>query len=39
MRKLLVLLAFPVLMAVAACDMPPPEDGGVPPADPAMDTL
>lgn len=35
MKKFFAILALPVLMALAACDMPPPEDGGVPPADPA----
>ena len=37
MRKFLALLALPLMLAVAACDMPPPEDGGVP-ADPAVTT-
>ncbi|WP_276324472.1 hypothetical protein [Pelagibacterium halotolerans] len=36
MRKILALLALPLMLAVAACDMPPPEDGGVPPAEPSM---
>lgn len=35
MRKFLAILALPLMLAVAACDMPPPQDGGVPPADPA----
>ncbi|UYQ73049.1 hypothetical protein OF122_04600 [Pelagibacterium flavum] len=37
MRKFLTLLVLPLMLAVAACDMPPPEDGGVP-ADPAVTT-
>lgn len=32
MRKLLALLALPLIMALAACDTPPPGDG-VAPAD------
>ncbi|WP_417584513.1 hypothetical protein [Pelagibacterium sp.] len=35
MRKFLALLALPLMLAVAACDMPPAEDGGVP-AEPAV---
>ncbi|HWJ86938.1 MAG TPA: hypothetical protein VNS12_02580 [Pelagibacterium sp.] len=38
MRKLLALLALPLMLALAACDMPPPEDGGVAPADPGVTT-
>lgn len=38
MRKLLALLALPLMLAVAACDMPPPEDGTTAPADPAVTT-
>lgn len=38
MRKLLALLVLPLLLAVAACDMPPPEDGTTLPADPAATT-
>ncbi|WMT86277.1 hypothetical protein NO932_15330 [Pelagibacterium sp. 26DY04] len=38
MRKLLALLALPLMLAVAACDMPPPEDGTAAPADPAVTT-
>ncbi|WP_332712496.1 hypothetical protein [Pelagibacterium mangrovi] len=36
MRKFLALLALPLMLAVAACDMPP-EDGSAP-ADPAVTT-
>lgn len=36
MRKFLALLALPLMLAVAACDMPPPEDGT--PAEPAVTT-
>jgi len=37
MRKFLALLALPLMLAVAACDMPPPEDGGAP-VDPGVTT-
>ncbi|WP_158541665.1 hypothetical protein [Pelagibacterium lacus] len=37
MKKFLAVLALPLMLAVAACDAPPP-DGGVPPADPGVTT-
>ena len=37
MRKFLALLALPLMLAVAAGDMQPPEDGGAP-VDPGVTT-